>query len=136
MPNTQRDNFSTAIFSAILPTSPSATLTTLQSTTKSVKLNTSHIARSKILKLLILKKIKNILLYHRYFEITVLIARRITQRSTRPNIRRSVRFIMRKNATGNALIHISFLSLFFSPLHNNLSTIGEQGFQVRLPQTL
>ena len=48
-----------------------------------------------------IEKIKNILLYHRYFEFTVLIARRITQRSTRPNIRRSVRFIMRKNATGN-----------------------------------
>ena len=33
------------------------------------------------------------------------IARHITQRSTRPNIRRSVRFIMRKNAMGNVWIN-------------------------------
>ena len=61
-----------------------------------------------------IEKIKNILLYHRYFEFTVLIARRITQRSTRPNIRRSVRFIMRKNATGNIWIHYSILIFAFT----------------------
>ena len=53
-----------------------------------------------------------------YFEFTISIARRITQRSTRPNIRRSVRFIMRKNATGNVWIHysisiIAYLSTIF-----------------------